>query len=59
MGLEGGEEMSGRELKEWAKQLSDDCVIEVKHYSWEGLDPTAIRAISTPQKLAQPLHSEE
>jgi len=51
--------MNGRELKEWAKQLPDDCVLEVKHYNWEDLDPATLRAIMTPQKLAQPLRSEE
>lgn len=45
MGLEGGEIMKGKDLKEWAKQLPDDCIVEVKKYSWEDLEHGELRAI--------------
>lgn len=37
--------MKGKDLKEWAKQLPDDCIVEVKKYSWEDLEHGELRAI--------------
>lgn len=47
MGVEGGEIMKGKVLKDWASKLPDDCIVEVKKYSWEDLDPGELRAIMT------------
>lgn len=39
--------MTGKELKEWAAEISDNAGIEVKRYDWEALEPEKIRAIFT------------
>lgn len=39
--------MKGKLLKEWASGLPDDCIVEIKKYSWEDLEPGELRAIMT------------
>lgn len=37
--------MTGKDLKDWANTLPDNCIIEMKGYDWEDIDAQKIRAI--------------
>lgn len=37
--------MTGKDLKDWATKLPDECVVEYKKYGWEELDPRELRAV--------------
>ena len=56
--------MTGKELKDFANRLPDDCLVEMNGVAstweekWQMLDPTRIRAVFTPQVETNVLKEE-
>jgi hypothetical protein len=54
--------MTGKELKEFAANLPDNCLIEYKprYDSWQLVDRKFLRAVVTPVlKINEPLETEQ